>query len=184
MVAHLDRLSISIGCTKHDTSNSAEKTEKYYKKIRSKDPETKSISSANAICTFIARKFKESSLYVHQKSVHLLAAVDKHYGSEIMEFCRFLTNSMVYCRGQRKLNLLKNAQFVLYLRPYIKILMDEKFSGQPILSDAAKKLIDIICNNKFMFIELIGFSFILIILWCPSLKNANLEQLTLLIIIY
>ena len=160
-------------CTKHDTSNGSDKAEKYYKKIRAKDKETVNISSANAVTTFVARKFKETSLYVHQKSVHLLAAINKEYGRDIMKFVQSLLSSLVYCRGQRKLNLLANCQHMLYLRPYVQILIDSKFDGRPILSDAAEKLIKAISSNTYLFIELMGFSFIFDNFMMPIIEEAK-----------
>lgn len=90
-----------------------------FKILRSTFPELSKLSDVIALSSFVARKFKPTSLYVHQKSTTFTVHIKKTYGDRHLSFVQWLLSNLSYCRGQRQLNLISNANFILHLRPYL-----------------------------------------------------------------
>ena len=125
-----------LWCTRHCVSNGVGSVAAAFKKIRKSFKELKGLTDAISLTTFVTRKFKSTSGYVHQKSNTFKAFVLKYHGLHHHKFAQYQLSQMVYCRGNRKMNQLTNADKMLYLRPYIRDTIQCKYDKRQIITAA------------------------------------------------
>ena len=155
-----DNLVNKIWCTRHNISNGILRVSEAFKTLRDKFKTLDGLSDSINLSTFAARKFKETSLYVHQKSSAILSAIRSKYDAYHVIFVRYLLKNLKYCGGLRKLNLLTNADFILYLRPYISDFLPLLYDGRCVLSTAAQQLLRPLAEHEQLQFELMTYSFI------------------------
>ena len=91
-------------CMRHDLSNGTVQIIQKHKQIyHHEDSDIQSVSHANDLATLIARLYKPTSKYAHQKSHLFLSFVWKYYHSDVA-YVDSLLKKLVYSIAQRKVN--------------------------------------------------------------------------------
>ena len=153
----LPLLTSSASCTKHDKGNAAKAGEKGMKETRVVFEELDGYGTTTSALTFVIRKFKPTSSYPHQKSLHFLAHISQTHGQKAMIMAMWIWQQTVYCRGQRHLNLLGNHQWFLLMISYgfLAKLNDITYTKQRILSTKARTITTPLLRNTHIQMEMV-----------------------------
>ena len=100
-------------------SNDILRIKTMFKMLRATFPELDKLSDVISRSSFITRNVKPTSLYVHQRSTTFPAHVKKIFNDRHLLFVQWLLDNLSYCRGQRQLNLIANADYTLHHSPYL-----------------------------------------------------------------
>ena len=153
----LPALTSSASCTKHDKGNAAKAGERGMKQTRVVFEELDGYGTTTSALTFVIRKFKPTSSYPHQKSLHFLAHISLVHGRKAMMMMMWIWQQTVYCRGQRHLNLLGNHQWFLLMisHGFLSKLNDITYTKKRILSTKARKVTTPLLQNKHIQMEML-----------------------------
>ena len=119
------------------------------------------------LLSFLPRKFKKTSRYPHQRSDALLAMVrhDPHYSqshgqsTNAEALVEQRLGALFYSRGQRKLNLARNAYPCIDLSEYIARLADYKKSGKTVFSEVSTTIFKTFFECPWIRTEMIIIGF-------------------------
>ena len=127
------------------------------KETRVSHEELDGYGTTTSALTFLIRKFKPTSNYPHQKSLHFLAHIMQVHGQRAMFMMMWLWQQTVYCRGQRHLNLLGNHQWFLLMisHGFLSRLNEITYTKKRILSSKARKVTTPLLQNKHIQMEMV-----------------------------